>query len=284
MSRKRDASPINCIATGLLAYILTVPVHELFHMLTYLAYGDGIRCFSASAVESMNRFDYTALPAFHRIMVAGGSASILNAVIGLILAIVLLKASMGPTVRLLLTQLMGAQLAQGFGYFMIGGFFAAGDWGQVFARFPNDPGFVIALRAILSVVGSAGVVGSFFLLNHMSYFFIENPSSRKERMRVALELHLTMLILGVVLGMIVSVLSPTRASGELSLGLAALYNLMWIPFFWGFMFTGVMKVLPPKRRRFLYPLPAAPNYALLAVGAALALIDVFVLGPGIFFH
>jgi hypothetical protein len=64
----------------------------------------------------MNRFDYTALPAFHRIMVAGGSASILNAVIGLILAVVLLKASMGPTVRLLLTQLMGAQLAQGFGH------------------------------------------------------------------------------------------------------------------------------------------------------------------------
>ena len=34
---------------------------------------------------------------------------------------------------------------------------------------------------------------------------------------------------------------------------------MWIPFFRGFMFKGVMNVLPPKESRFLYPLPARPN-------------------------
>lgn len=67
----------------------------------------------------------------------------------------------------------------------------------------------------------------------------------KERVNVAFKLHLLMLILGFTWGMIVSAISPANASGELNLGLGLLYNMMWIPFFWGFMFTGVMKTLPP---------------------------------------
>ncbi len=44
-----------------------------------------------------------------------------------------------------------------------------------------------------------------------------------------------MLILGFTWGMIVSAISPANASGELNLGLGLLYNMMWIPFFWGVM-------------------------------------------------
>ena len=283
MEQKKNLSLVNCIATSLLAYFFTVPVHELFHALTSLAYGDKVLIYSATAVQPGNLINYGALSPFHRIMVGGGSASILNAMIGVILAVILLKCTMGPICRVFLIQLMGAQLAQGFGYFLIGGLFAVGDWACVFSCFQESPGFVTTMRIILAVVGSAGMVAEFFLLNHMSYYFIEHPSDKKEKMPVALKLHLLMFILGIVIGLIVSLKSPALASGELSLGLSLFFNLMWIPFFWGFMFTGVMNVLPPKESRFLYPLPAKPNWLLLVVAVILILVDIFIFGPGIYF-
>ena len=37
----KDQPLANCIATGLLAFVLTIPMHELFHLLTFYAYGFG---------------------------------------------------------------------------------------------------------------------------------------------------------------------------------------------------------------------------------------------------
>ena len=93
-----------------------------------------------------------------------------------------------------------------------------------------------------------------------------------------------MLLIGFPVGMIVTVLSPANKTGELSLFLGLFYNMMWIPFFWGFMFTGVMKTLPPKKSRFLYEIPKEPNYYLFALGITLILIDIFILGPGIYLN
>lgn len=282
VNQKKDLSIVNCIATALLTYFFTIPVHELFHLLTFMIYGNKLKWYSAGAVDAYVE-SYESMPMLHRIMDAGGSASILNAIVGMILLIILLKASMGPTLRLFLTQLMGAHLSVGFGYFMIGGFFGAGDWGNVFAHMADAPGFVTALRIILLITGSLGIVVVFFILNHMSYYFIEGSTDQGEKLSVAFRLHLLMLIIGFPAGMIVTVLSPAVKSGELSVGLGLLYNMMWIPFFWGFMFTGVMNVLPPKKSRFLYKLPEKPNWVLLAAGIALILIDICVFGPGIRF-
>ena len=100
--------------------------------------------------------DYAGLSLISKIMNAGASACILNAVFGIILLIVLLKVrKMGPMLRIFLIQLMGAQICQGFGYFMIGGFFGVGDWGNVFSVISDRPGLITALRIILSVTGSA---------------------------------------------------------------------------------------------------------------------------------
>ena len=280
MNQKKDLSIVNCIATALLAYFFTVPVHEFFHLVTFVIYGDKLTCYSGAAVGVYDR-SYEGMPMFHRVMVAGGSASILNAIIGIVLMIILLKVSMGPMLRLFLTQLMGAHFSVGFGYFMIGGFFGAGDWGNVFAHMADAPGLVTALRITLSIVGSLGIVAVFFILNHMSWYFIEDSTDKSEKLGVAFKLHLLMLIIGFPVGIIITLLSPAKASGELSLGLGFFYNMMWIPFFWGFMFTGVMNVLPPKKSQFLYRLPEKPNWILLAVGIALILIDIFLFGPGI---
>ena len=280
MEQKRDFSLINCFSSAMVVYFLTIPVHELFHALTYIAYGDKLAAFSAGATNSMGLIDRGSLPYFHRIMLAGGSASILNVIIGLALMLIVLKASMGPTLRVFLIQLMGAQLSEGIGYFMIGGLFGAGDWGTVFSFFPDDKGFVTVLRIVLSLVGGLGVVGIFFLLNHTSYYFIKDANNLQERNSVGFKLHLTVLIIGFIVGMTISAISPFE---ELSLLIGFLYNMVWITFFWGFMFTGVMKVLPPNSSRYLYSLPKKPNYILLALGVVLILIDIFVFGPGLFF-
>ena len=212
-------------------------------------------------------------------MVAGGSASILNAIIGVAVLLVLIKVKdMAPLIRMFLIQFMGAQLSEGFGYFMIGGFFATGDWNLVFEYF--EPGTVVAMRIVLSIIGSAGVVFTFFVLNYMSYWFIEDLSDRSERFYVAFRLHMLPLIFGAVVGIIVSLISPAIASGELTLATSLLYNLMWITFFWGFMFTWVM-VKPPVKSRFLYKLPAEPHYIVMIAAAVLILFDILVLGPGI---
>ena len=277
----RDLSLINCIATSFLAYFLSVPVHELFHLLTAYAYGDKCEWYSAGAVKEMHLFDYMELSPFHRIMVAGGSASILNAIIGIVLFIVLLKGTKKrPMLRMFIIQLMGGHLTLGFGYFLIGGFFGFGDWGNVYSYFPDDPGLVTAMHIVLAVLGSVGCVFNFFALNYMSYFYIENKDDKSERCSVAARLHLTPFIIGIIAGPLAAIPSPAVAEGYLSFGISFFLDLMWIPFFWGFMFAWVM-VRPPKKSRFLYHLPKEPHYGLLIIGIILMAVNQFIFGPGI---
>ena len=281
MDKQKDFSLLNCFATGFLAFFLTVPFHEFLHFLTYCFYGDQVSIYSAGAVDNVGLIDPSTLSTFDRVMFEGGSASIINAIIGIILLIVLIKVKkMKPTLRVFLVQLMGAQMVQGIGYFMLGGFFGVGDWGNVFASFAGDPGFATTLQIILAILGAAGVVGIFFILNYMSYYFIKDKDDKIERRNVAFKLHMSMLILGVIIGLICSAISPMNTTGELNLGLGLLFNMMWIPFFWAFMFTWVM-VRPPKKSRFLYHLPEKLNTPLLVVGIILIAIDIFWFGPGI---
>ena len=281
--KTKGKSILNCLATAMLAVFITVPGHELLHLLTHVIYGSKLVCYSAGAVDAVVA-DMESLSPFHRIMVAGGSASIINVIIGIVLAVILVKAKLKPMARLLMTQLMGAQAVQGVGYFMIGGLFGAGDWGNVYRALADWPGLVSALRIGLSVLGVAGILGLFFFLNYLSYYFIEDKDSKAERMHVAVGLHLLPLIVGFSLGMICSFMSPMAGTGALSIGESVLFSFMWIPFFWGFMFTGVMKTLPPKTSRFLYRLPEKPDWVLLCVAVILILIDIVIFAPGIWFN
>ena len=78
--QKKNASLVNCIALGLLAYFITVPGHELLHLLTHMIYGDKLLYYSAEAVDAVT--DYAGLSLFSKIMNAGASACILNAISG----------------------------------------------------------------------------------------------------------------------------------------------------------------------------------------------------------
>ena len=280
MNQKKSLSVINCIATCLLAFILTIPMHELFHLLTFYSYGfgDQITVFSATCVGfDETKVAFESLTPFHRVMAAGGSASILNTLIGIVLFIVLLKCRIGAMMRVFLTQMMGAQLATGFGYFFIDPLTLLGDWGNVFSCFYNAPTMVLTMRIMLFIIGSVGIVFTFFALNYMSYYFIENPADKHERLYVATRLHLVMLIVATIIGCIGGMISPTSGGTYFAVIFA---NMEWIVFFWAFMFTWSM-VKHPKKSRYLYSLPQSPNYLLLVISVVLILINIMVLGPGV---
>ena len=282
MNRTKNLTIINCLASAFIVYFITVPGHELLHVLTSLIYGEKILFYSALCVDSIPA-DYAGMSVFDRMMVTGGSASIINASFGIILLIILLKKQLKPMSRLFLTQLMGAQFVQGIGYFLIGGLFSVGDWNNVFAALADNPGLVNALRIILSVIGAVGIVALFFILNRMSYYFIENKEDKQERVSVGFHLHMTILIIGVIVNTIATFLSPAVKMGHLGSGTFLLFNFKWIPFLWGFLFTGPMKTLPPKENLFLFHLPEKPNWILFGLGVVLILVDIVVFAPGIFF-
>ena len=283
MEQKKDFSTINCIASAMIACFFTIPLHELFHLITFYIYGDKCYYITSFNVKNMELFDYSTLPAFHRIMVAGGSASILNVIIGVVLFIILLKVKMGPMLRLFLIQFMGLHLNVGLGYLLNGGMIGLGDWGSVFSYFKDAPGFVAVLRVILAIIGFAGAIALFFILNYMSYYFIKDPSDKKERRAVAAKLYLTMFFVGLFALLASYSQNPAIRNGSLSKVTVYVSPFMFIGFFWGFMFTGFF-VKPPKESRFLYDIPEKPNYVLWASGLILFLISTFVLGPGIYLN
>ena len=232
----------------------------LLHVVTCRIYGQEVTYFAANAVGQGDNLDISTLASFHRIMVAGGSASIVNVIVGMILFFIVLKVSMGPTMRIFLTQWMGMHMCMGFGYMMIGGFFRGfGDWGQVCQYF--EPGSVVVMRIILATVGSIGSVFTFFALNYMSYYFIEDPGNRKERFHVALRLHLIPFFVSSIFGVIVDLNSKLIREGyaDANPGFLITCRFMLLGFFWAFFFTWVM-VKPPKQTRFLYFLTREPKF------------------------
>ncbi len=81
-------------------------------------YGHKVEYFSAGSVGPVYLYDIHELPPFHRIMVAGGSASITNAILGVVLFILLIRIrKMPPMLRLFLTQLMEGSFLKDSGIF-----------------------------------------------------------------------------------------------------------------------------------------------------------------------
>ena len=283
MEQKKDFSIINCIATAMLAYFFTIPFHESIHAVTYLIYGDKIVNFTAGSVKVAGIIDFTKLSPFHRIM-SSGSASIFNAVIGIILFIILIKVKDMPSMlRLFLTQLMGGQLLEGFGYFLIGAF-SVGDWGNVFSLFSDNPGTVTAMRIILGVIGAASAVVILYIATYMTYYFVEDPSNKSERKAVSLRINLTLFLISYIVGGLATMNLPLVRSGEMSYWMFLFFNSMWFIYLVAFFYAwhGIM-VKPPKETRLRCNLPKEPHPAIWILALILIIIDIFVFGPGIFF-
>lgn len=277
-NEKRDFSIINCIATALLAYFFTVPFHEFLHLVTHLIYGNKINVFSSTYVNYDDLFNFSFHSPFHRIM-SGGSASILNAILGILLFFILTRVHTMPSMlRLFLTQLMGGQLMEGFGYFLIGGLFAIGDYNVVFSYFPESPGFVTGMRIFLSAVGIISAFVILYILTYMTYSFVEDPTDKAERKYVSLRLNLCLFL--TVIGAVFCL--TLVVGGDV---MTIFYNSMWflylVAFFYGW--HGIM-VKPPKESKFRCIIPKEAHPAIWGIAVVLTLINIFILGPGIHFN
>lgn len=278
MKEQKDFSMINCIAGSMLAYILTIPIHELYHLITDYIYGDKVRAFYATAVNGMDLVDLQSLAPFHRVMKAGGSASIINAITGVIVFIILLKVKeMSPMLRVVLIQYMGMQLCEGFGYFLIGGF-GIGDWGNVFDAFPNNNAAIIA-RIGLVIIGGLSIPFIIFALLHFSYDFVEDPSDKNERKYVGIALHIMPFIFGTFVSVAMTFNSVIME--WMPLPIILIFQLIWIPFFWAGLYTYILDKMAPKESRCLTLLPKEPHIVFWLICVALILADFFVLAPGI---
>lgn len=283
MEQKKDYSLINCIATALLAYFFTIPFHESIHAITYILYGDRIVSYTAGSVSTAELVDFSTKAPIHKIL-SSGSASIVNAIIGITLLIVLIKVKVMPAMlRLFLTQLMGGHLLEGFGYFLIGSF-SIGDWGNVFNHFSGNPGASLALRIVLAILGFGAMVPLLFLFTYMTYYFIEDPSDKAERKRVSLRLNLILFLAAYIVGALATINLPLVKSGEMPYWMFLCFNGMWVLYLVAFFYAwGGIMVRPPKESRLRCKLPKESHPLIWIAAAALTLIDILVFGPGIFF-
>ena len=268
---------LHYLATAMLAYFFTIPFHEFIHLVTHLIYGDKITGFTAGSVSYDQIYDYAHSAIFHRIMSAG-SASILNAIIGITLFIILIKNHKLPAMlRLFLTQLMGGQLLEGIGYFLIGGLFAIGDYNIVFSYFPENPGFVTGMRIFLSVTGIIGAYAILYILTYMVYFFVEDPSDKTERKNVSIRLNLCLFLTVISICFCLKLV----AGGDI---MSLFYDSMWFLYLVAFFYAwhGIM-VKPPKESKFRCSIPKEAHPIIWGTAVVLILIDIFVFGPGLHF-
>jgi hypothetical protein len=282
-SNIRVYTTLNCLSSALLAYFFTVPFHEFLHFVTFYIYGHKVEYFSAGSVGPVYLYDLHELPPFHRIMAAGGSASITNAILGVVLFILLIKIRNIPSMlRLFLTQLMGGQLLEGFGYFLIGGYFQAGDWGNVFSYF-DSPGTIAVMRIILAVIGTVSPVLILYISINMTYYFIQNPSDKAERKRVSAGINLILFLASYIVGGLACINLPEVRNGELPYWLFLIYNGMWFLYLVTFFYAwGGIMVKPPTESVFRCSLPKKPYPIIWGLAIVLTLIDIFVFGPGVY--
>lgn len=285
LNAKKNLSFLNCIASAMLVYFFTIPFHEFIHFLTFYICGDKVRYFSAGSVGSYKLIDYHQLPTFHRIMVTGGSASIINAIIGILIFVLLIKIKdMTPMLRLFLTQLMGGQLLEGFGYFLIGGLFGVGDWGNVFSYFKEAPGFVLFLRIILAIIGAVSSVVILYIATLKTYDFVKDPADTTERRNASAGLNLTLFCVNFIIGSLASLRLPEVRNGDLPLWMFISFNIMWSIYLVAFFYAwGGIMVKPPKESRQKCALPTKPHPILWALAIVLIAIDIIVFDPGIYF-
>ncbi|MBQ7505029.1 MAG: hypothetical protein IJT79_06920 [Ruminococcus sp.] len=284
-TKSRAFMIINCLALMIIAANLTSPVHEATHMLTQVAagmkpefLGFGINSTAGTVSVDMNSF-------FWKLMYEG-SAALMNVAVGFILLLILSKIRFGPLSRAFMLMLTIMHLSMGFGYFLRDGIAYSpnngmGDWCKVLDRFDGS----IALRIGMLVVGSAGILLTFYIAYRQAYHFIKNNNDKKERNTVASALYLFPFILFSVVYTLLGLVSPLAAEiGAVnSLIFGAITNVFgMITFFWGYMFTAIM--VKPMKKSIYYFSPCADKKIILWIGAAaLLLFDVFVLCPGIYF-
>jgi len=257
------------VAIAVVAYALANLVHEgLGHGGACLLAGGRPLALSAIHFEE----DPSSLDATAQKWVAAGG-TIANVVVG-VLALLALRASRSTSTpgRYFLWLLMTVNLLQAAGYWLFSGTFNIGDWAAVIAGL--SPRW--AFRLGLALLGGAAYVGVIvFSLRELAPFL----GAGAERLPRAVTLTLVPYLAGGILYVAAGFPNPVGWLLVLISAAAASFGgtsaLAWMA-----QLLRNETRFPPREGE---PPPLPRSTAWLAAGAVVALLFVFVLGPGIRF-
>ncbi len=223
---------INGLATAIVAVFFTQVLHETVHLISAWIVGAPVNAFNLFAVDIILYSNPQYV--WHDIIIEAG-ASIMNVIVGVIALILFHYLKKASTVsKQFLLQLTSYSFLMGFGYFLFDSLFytpeTPGDWKSVLNMLDGN----IMLRIALIIIGTGGMLFTFFWLAKNVLIFTEDNNSKKCRIEAASPI---LLIPYVGLGIMYIFLSIWHPLG-LPLGLIIVFFQFVFGFsglFWGYM-------------------------------------------------
>ncbi len=273
------ARVVNALSTAMVALLFSHVLHETVHLVMALLVGARVNRFNLFAVSIELYGDRAHL--WHDIAIEAGS-SIVNVLVGFAaLAVFTLLRSGRPLLKQFFLQLTGYNLLMGFGYFLFDSLFYSpdvpGDWRSVITMLDGS----IALRVALIVVGTAGLLFTFFHLAAMVAVFVRDRQDPGSRYEAAFPVLLIPYIFFGLLYLVFSFWHP--------LGFPEGLIITFLQFFFGFsgflwaFFLFVHWLGPNHKTPFYGVLPAEVNRPWLAAAIVIYLVKVLVFLPTIDF-
>lgn len=233
---------VNSVSTAGIAVALTQVLHEAIHLMSALAVGVPVRAFNLFAVDTTITYDQALrIPE----MIVESSASLVNILIGLIaLGVYHRRSSIKPLTRQFLIQLAGFELLMGFGYLLFDALFYApgvlGDWKSILHML----GAPWVLRIMLILMGSLGVVWTYFWLSRAVMVFVEDISVKDQRHQAAFPILIAPYVFYSIIYLAASIWHPVGfPEGMLIVFFQFVFGFSG--FLWAYLFAVIW--LTPKR-------------------------------------
>ncbi|MBM3700847.1 MAG: hypothetical protein FJW68_08075 [Actinobacteria bacterium] len=276
----KKANIINGLSTAAIAVFFTQVLHEAVHYISALIAGAEIRAFNLFAVDIklFNEPGYL----LHDIAIES-SASIANIIVGIIALTIfrIFKKSSSVSKQFFL-QTAGYSFLMGFGYFLFDGLFynpeVPGDWKSVIRMLDGS----IFLRISLIIIGTCGMLFTFFWLAKNILVFVKNRNDRKERFDAAFPVLLLPYIVFGLLYLFFSIWHP--------LGFPQGILIVFFQFIFGFsgllwaFFLSVFWLSPNLKDKRYIRLDEKISISWLVPALILLVFQAAVLLPTIFFN
>lgn len=208
MKHNKMTRAINSLSTAAVAIFFSQVLHESIHMFTAFFVGAKVRGFNLFGVDTVLFGDKVH---WWQDIAIESSASLVNVLIGLITVFIFaFYDKMSAMTNQFLLQLGGFNLFMGFGYFMFDGMFycadAAGDWKTIIRMYDGS----IVLRVLLVIIGTGGLIFSYFWLARNIMVFVEQKTSEDNRAEAALPILMLPYIFYGILYLVLSIWHPLK--------------------------------------------------------------------------
>ncbi len=269
---------VNSLSTGLIAIFFSHVLHELTHLITALAVGAEARRFNLFAVDIELYNDSFFL--WHDIAIEAG-ASIMNLLAGFIALLLFYSVKEKPGVlwRQFFLQAAGYNFLMGFGYFLFDSLFYSpdipGDWRSVITMLDGS----VALRVVLMIIGTAGMLFAFFWLARSVLVFVTDKNSTESRFAAAFPVLMVPYIAFGIIYSILSIWHPVGFPDGLIITVLQ-FGFGFSGLLWAF-FLAVYWLKPKEDINFGGELPRKISKGWLISALVIFLIEVFIMLPTI---